>query len=78
MGIKEIIEQWLIKNGYEGLYRDDCGCEVGDLMPCNEPSINCTAGHKVPCPGPENCQADGDCPWHISGNKPVESEAEDV
>ncbi len=74
MTLKDIIKEWLIKNGYEGLYENDssydgCGCAVEDLMPCDEPSINCMAGYKVSCPGPEDCWNGGGCSWHISGKK---------
>lgn len=69
MNIAKIVEAWLVQNGYEGLYNDECGCEVGDLMPCDEPNINCEAGYKVPCPGPEECWCDGDGSTHIGGTK---------
>lgn len=71
LDIKNILEQWLKENGYDGLYRESCGCQVGDLMPCDEPGADCKAGYKVPCPGPEVCCAGGDCDWHISGSKGV-------
>lgn len=68
MKIQEIVEKWLIDNGYEGLSGEDCGCEVGDLMPCDEPG-NCEAGHKIPCPGQEDCVNGGGCPWHMAKGK---------
>ena len=48
MNIKEIIKVWLQENGYDGLVDQDgeCGCEIADLMPCDEPSPYCMAGHK--------------------------------
>ena len=68
--IQDIVKEWLTENSYEGLCNDDCGCEVADLMPCDQPNpYLCEAGYKIPCPGPEDCKADGDCPWHISPNK---------
>ena len=71
MKVKEILGQWLKDNGYDGLYNEDCGCEIDDLAPCCIDCIaECEAGYKVPCPGPEDCSADGDCYWHISGTKP--------
>ena len=69
MNLGDITKKWLQENGFEGLTGDDCGCEIGDLMPCDAPNINCEPGYKVPCPGPEDCPADGDCPWHISPKK---------
>lgn len=29
----EIIN-YLVKNGFDGLYNNDCGCGLDDLMPC--------------------------------------------
>jgi len=63
--VREILDQWLTENGYDGLYTDECGCVVGDLAPCGEPcSFGCRAGHRIPC-NPETCRADGDCHNHI-------------
>jgi hypothetical protein len=70
MNLREIAKKWLEDNGYDGLTNEYCGCELNDLMPCGEPSPNCEAGYKVPCPGPELCSADGDCQFHISIKKP--------
>jgi hypothetical protein len=72
--LKEIVEDYLKKNDYEGLSGDDCGCEIGDLMPCDTfdgSGIRCVPGHKEPCPGGEDCPADGDCPWHMVPGKAV-------
>lgn len=45
MNVKEITEQYLKANGYDGLYNEncECGCERGDLMPCD-------------CSGIEDCE----------------------
>ncbi|HDY90020.1 MAG TPA: hypothetical protein ENH82_18105 [bacterium] len=51
MNIREIVTEWLKNNGYDGLVNDDCGCNVSDLMLCDEPSINCEAGHQRYCNG---------------------------
>jgi len=50
MTVKEIVKQWLEANGYDGLCNDifECGCELNDLMPCQEDvRDDCAAGHKV-------------------------------
>lgn len=49
MTIQEILEKWLDENGYDGLCNVDleCGCWIGDLMPCDCPSCDCEAGHKA-------------------------------
>lgn len=70
MDIREICAEWLEKNGYDGLCTGQCSCEISNLIPCEVPSVTCEAGYKIPCPGPEECSADGDCPWHISPTKP--------
>lgn len=72
--IAYIIEDYLISNGYDGLYTDDCACRVKDLIPCGENPGKCIAGHKVPCI-PEFCEADGDCDYHI-GDKAAQEKLE--
>lgn len=65
MNVKEIIIEYLEKNGYEGIScEDECGCEISDLFPCGEYVGDCTPGYKVPC-DPETCKAGGGCKFHI-------------
>ena len=47
--VKEIVTQYLVENGYDGLCEDGrrCGCDIEDLMPCCEMSELCFAGYKV-------------------------------
>lgn len=71
INVRQIIELYLLRGGYDGLCCDDCGCEIGDLCPCDGFCGECVAGYKVPCPGPEDCYADGNCPFHISSKKPI-------
>lgn len=68
MTLKTLVGQWLVTNGYDGLCSENCGCEIADLMPCDEPRTDCLPGHKIDCPGPELCHANGDCAWHIGQN----------
>lgn len=54
--IHDIVQQYLKRNGYEGLCGDECGCSIDDLFPCsglNMPGdvINCQAGYKHLCDG---------------------------
>ena len=64
--VRDITEQWLRANGYDGLYSPGyCCCSVEDLMPCGEYKPDCRPGHKVPCPGPELCNGEGECEFHI-------------
>jgi hypothetical protein len=50
--IRKIVEEWLKKNGCDGLCLPShgCGCELNDLMPCDEPSPRCVAGVAVDPP----------------------------
>jgi len=47
MTVKEIVKEYLIKNGYDGLYDRECGCRIDDLMPCVEGFEGCQAGYLV-------------------------------
>jgi hypothetical protein len=62
MNVKEIIVDYLKKNGFEGLYNADgeCGCLLEDLMPCGEGGDYCEPGYKRPC----DC---GDHDFHVIG-----------
>lgn len=50
MNILEIVENYLKDNNYDGLYLYDgdvnCGCDLGDLAPCEEMSPECEAAYK--------------------------------
>ena len=48
--VREIVKDWLIHHGYDGLYNDngECGCIIDDLIPCQSEGIEeCKAGYKV-------------------------------
>ncbi len=49
MNVVEIIEAYLRANGFDGLYTDDCGCQLGDLMPCDGGVGECCPGYRQPC-----------------------------
>lgn len=49
MNVQSIVTDWLLANGYDGLYNGDCkcGCDTEDLMPCDNPcALYCKAGYK--------------------------------
>jgi len=48
--IQELVAASLRAQGYDGLFNpgDECACILNDLMPCDEPSINCVAGFRGP------------------------------
>lgn len=61
MTVKEIVTKYLKENGYDGLYSDDCGCGIDDLMPCSDCGSDlCEAGIKKDCDKCEN-KIDGAC-----------------
>lgn len=42
----EILRQWLVANGYDGLWNNDpCGCGVDDLAPCGNVGHCCQAAY---------------------------------
>ncbi len=51
MNITEIIKEWLLANGYDGLFHADmeCGCGIDDLIPCGAPPPDCEAGIRKTC-----------------------------
>jgi len=52
MNVYEIIKDYLIKNGYDGLFCADydCACLILDLQPCCEDMSRCKPGYKIQCP----------------------------
>lgn len=61
----DIVLRYLKENGYDGLFNDECGCVLDDLVPCSGESFGtCQPGYRVPC----DC---GDHDYHIVETKPV-------
>lgn len=58
INIRSIVEQSLDERGYDGLGCEACSCELDDLMPCDEPGMDCEAGYKGPDP-------EGECDFVI-------------
>lgn len=61
MNIRDIVREYLVTHGYDGLTGDadwdSCGCGVDDLMPCGDPNSRCQPARKVTwdtCPWREN------------------------
>ena len=48
MELKEIVKDWLIQRGLDGLcdYDCECACGIDDLMPCDQPGTMCMAAFK--------------------------------
>ena len=47
MNVREIVTEYLIKNGFDGLCTYDCGCFIDDLAPCNQDCMECEPGFKI-------------------------------
>ena len=44
--VKEMVAEYLGKNGFDGLFTYECGCEITDLFPCGNPGcIDCKPGY---------------------------------
>lgn len=55
MNIREIIKEYLLKNGFGGLFNnEDCGCDIDDLFPCDNCPDECVPAYKVRC-SPDAC-----------------------
>lgn len=45
--VRKIVEKYLKDNGFDGLFEDECGCQLSDLAPCSCESImRCEPGYK--------------------------------
>lgn len=56
--VARIVAEWLKEHGYDGLYRQECGCLLGDLIPCGGEGIDdCVAGYRHPCDCGAECEA---------------------
>jgi len=69
MTLREIIENHLKDNEYDGLCGDECGCEIGELFPCEDPDMDvCKPGYKTVCPGEDKCPIGQGCTIPHKGN----------
>ena len=67
--IISMVRDWLVANGYDGLYWYSCGCSVDDLWPCSNVGamLTCRAGYKVAVRQNECCDGRD---FHIVAEKP--------
>ena len=51
MNVLEIVKEYLIQNGYDGLYNTagECACLIEDLTPCSEVCSDYESGYKGLC-----------------------------
>lgn len=48
MNVKQITEQYLIANGFDGLLNEDCGCVLGELFLCEGSEDENTCASCIP------------------------------
>uniref|UniRef100_A0A6H2A609 Uncharacterized protein n=1 Tax=viral metagenome TaxID=1070528 RepID=A0A6H2A609_9ZZZZ len=66
MEVQEIVEAYLKENGFGGLIGgDECGCEIGDLVPCDSNFALCEPGYRT------DCDCGQGCLFHISTSRPT-------
>ena len=48
MTMREVVQQYLRAQGYDGLYNDDvgCACLPDDLAPCESDCLDCKPGYR--------------------------------
>ena len=69
MTLREVITAWLVEHGREGLCNSEleCGCWVGDLMPCDEPGFNdCVVAAKMDAASYRRAHPEADLPADYS------------
>lgn len=72
MNCTGIIRKYLEANGFDGLCGEECGCELSDLMPCEDYFKECEPGYKRK-PTEEDVELFGECEW-VMGLKKQEGQ----
>ena len=60
--VRTIISVWLKNYGFDGLYTDECGCLLSDLIPCDRDCGDCKPGYK---------HFNGDSEWYVYSTKRI-------
>lgn len=70
MDVLRIVENYLIDNGFDGLYEPEgeCACRLSGISgtgiaPCGQIGHDCRPGHLFACTTPGYCGKG--CEWHI-------------
>jgi hypothetical protein len=70
--IKRIVEDYLKANGFDGLSREDCGCGIEDLFPCEDVPYDCHPAYRHKTDADGRCRdcplSDDDCLFEGGGN----------
>lgn len=73
MIVHDIIKEFLIKEGYDGLfYPGECACKIDDLCPCGSNCLDCEPGYLQ---NKDECDFPEDCEFYIGPNKIIQKEA---
>lgn len=49
MNVREILVEYLESNGFDGLVcSGECGCDISDLIPCENNQSACEPGYRIP------------------------------
>jgi len=60
--VKDIVVEYLEKNGFDGLMHDnDCCCSTNNI--CDDMTSDCQPAYKIPC----DCE--DDCDFHMTRTK---------
>lgn len=62
MTAREILKEWLVAHGFDGLAGENCGCGIGDLIVCGQDFSECRPAKHYTCGGKQQCcDKDNDC-----------------
>lgn len=66
MNVTDIVREWLLAHGYEGLCSENCGCDVDDLAPCRGDNCfaDCVPAYRVSDCGVPECECAGTLHYH--------------
>jgi hypothetical protein len=64
--VQDIVIDYLNKHDFDGLAGENCGCEISDLMTCDDQCPNCVPAYKVK---PIKNSEWADCEWVMSPSK---------
>ncbi len=60
--VAQIVAERLKAGGFDGLFHDDCACDLADLFPCGAEGADCCcAGVRMPC----DCDCGDGHDYHI-------------
>ena len=71
MNVRDIVLEYLVKNGYDGLYSDfECACDLKTLVNCGDDMEDCQPGYRGVCDCEDDEGNDPEHDYHIVSEKP--------